>query len=324
MSRRFKVAMSPTMEQQAVKFKERRLADFVYELLKEENPDVELVFFHGLQMEGSPPEYSHWRTWKLRDSEECWPETLLPRILKGKDSQLKPRVLSISYEGRLNLAKYGNVMSDEYLISECLVDNIIFDCRVGQRKGVPVFLIGHDLGGILIKRFVMMVENQGAVQPDAAKKAKILSFLENLKSVFFFATPHCGSPAIEKMAASIPEDDANQMLQLMKVLSKHTARTNEEFRKFRLEKTESGKPGFTSHAIHASHVTNEGGFYNVVVVPEGSSRNDVDSFYTTSANHFSVCQPRDESSSPVKTICKEIMEVVSKAKDGSAGTRGRR
>ncbi|KAL2631245.1 hypothetical protein R1flu_015931 [Riccia fluitans] len=85
------------------------------------------------------------------------------------------------------------------------------------------------------------------------------------------------------MAARIPKDDANQMLQLMK-----------------------------------------GEFYNVVVVPEGSSRNDVDSFYTTSANHFSVCQPEDKSSSPDKTLCKEIEKVVSKAKDGSAGTRGRR
>ncbi|KAL3689079.1 hypothetical protein R1sor_015388 [Riccia sorocarpa] len=299
---------------QAAKFENRRLTDYVYELLPEANPDVEIVFFHGLQMEGSPPEYSHWRTWKMRKSNDCWPETLLPRMLNGErdgnHSGIKPRVLSVSYEARPDPGKYGDGTgsSDDYRISECLVNDI--GLHVGQRNEVPVFLVGHDLGGILIKRLVMMLEVEGATNPDEEKRIKILKFLGNLKCVFFFATPHSGSRAIEAMAAKINENEANQMLRFMKVLDKRTSRTNEEFRKFR-ERTDK-KSGFTSHAVHAAHKTNEGGFQNVLVVPEGSARCDVDSFYSVRANHFSVCQPKDESSSSVKLLCNRIKEEVRK------------
>ncbi|KAL3689080.1 hypothetical protein R1sor_015389 [Riccia sorocarpa] len=309
---------------QAAKFKDRRLTDYVYELLPEANPDVEIIFFHGLQMEGSPPEYSHWRTWKMRKSEDCWPETLLPQMLSWRDErdgrhfEIKARVLSVSYEARPDPGKYGHGTgsSDDYRISECLVDNIIFDHEVhlGQRDRVPVFLVGHDLGGILIKRLVMMLEVEGATNPDQKKRIKILKFLGNLKCVFFFATPHCGSEAIETMASKINKHDANQMLRFMKVLNELTSRTNQEFQKFR-HRTDK-KSGFTSHAVHATHETNEGGFHNVLVVPEGSARYDVDSLYSASANHFSVCQPKDESSSSIQHLCNQIKEEVRKAKGG--------
>ncbi|KAL2653368.1 hypothetical protein R1flu_021496 [Riccia fluitans] len=138
----------------------------VYELLPEANPDVELVFFHGLQMEGSTPEDSFWRTWKMRGSEECWPEKLLPELLTGtrfnKQYQLKAKVLSISYEGRPKLKVDEEDMDrgEDVLIVEALMKDLILneDVKVGQTKGVPVILVGHDLGGILIKRLVMMLE----------------------------------------------------------------------------------------------------------------------------------------------------------------------
>ncbi|KAL2631177.1 hypothetical protein R1flu_015863 [Riccia fluitans] len=290
----------------------------VYELLPEANPDVELVFFHGLQMEGSAPEDSFWRTWKMKGSEECWPEKLLPELLTGtrfnKQYQLKAKVLSISYEGRPKLKEDEEDMDrgDDVLIVEALMKDLILneDVKVGQTKGVPVILVGHDLGGILIKRLVMMLEIEVGGTTDETRKVKIRMFLENLKSVFFYATPHSGSPAIEKMASKIDESEANEMLQLMKVLNTETSRINAAFQQYRRGETKSKVSRFTSHALHAIYETNEGGFRNVLVVPEGSSRCDVDSFYSVSANHFSVCQAEGTYSSTVRLLSERIKQEV--------------
>ncbi|KAL3689057.1 hypothetical protein R1sor_015366 [Riccia sorocarpa] len=314
--------MHPTTEQQALKFQDRkrRNAEYtsVYELLPEENPDVEIIFFHGLQMEGLAPEHSFWRTWKLRGSEDCWPETLLPEMLQGRKSnqeyQIKPRVLAISYEGRPDQDEDG--LGDDCLIADCLVNNLILDTdlKVGQRKGVPVFLVGHDLGGILIKRLVMMLEKQVIGTTDETERGKIRMFLENLKSVFFFSTPHSGSPAIEKMASKIDDSTANEMLHLMKVLNTETARINADFQRYRRGETDSKVSKFTSHALHATNATNEGGYNNVLVVPEGSARYDVDSFYSVNANHFSVCQAEGTYSSSIRFLSERIKQEVWKAK----------
>ncbi|KAL2631178.1 hypothetical protein R1flu_015864 [Riccia fluitans] len=319
--------MHPTTEQQAEKFRnrKRKSAEYtaVYELLEEPNPDIELVFFHGLQMEGSAPEHSFWRTWKLRGSEDCWPEALLPEMLHGRrfnqDYQIKARVLAVSYEGRPDLD--GDELGDDCLIADSLVYNLILDneLKVGQRKGVPVFLLGHDLGGILIKRFVMMLESQVLGTIDEEEREKIRSFLKNLKSVFFFATPHSGSPAIEAMASRIDDSTTNEMLHLMKVLNTETGRINAEFQQYRRGETNSKVSRFTSHAVHATNATNEGGFHNVLVVPEGSARYDVDSFYSVSANHFSVCQAEGTYTSSIRFLSERIKSEVWKAQ----GERGR-
>ncbi|OAE22879.1 hypothetical protein AXG93_1405s1060 [Marchantia polymorpha subsp. ruderalis] len=61
------------------------------------------------------------------------------------------------------------------------------------------------------------------------------NFLSNLKAVFFYATPHSGSQAIEDLAKQIPEDSRNQMLTLMSVLGTDMARINSEFSTYRSE-----------------------------------------------------------------------------------------
>ncbi|KAL3689054.1 hypothetical protein R1sor_015363 [Riccia sorocarpa] len=317
------VSNSEIAAQQA-KFQSRKKgdADFItaYELLPEPNPDVELVFFHGLQVDDSIRQYAFWRTWKMKNSEDCWPETLLPEMLTDRSKPpIKARVLSISYEGRMKLMENeddGDRVDDDVLIAQDLINRLILDSdlKVGQTKGVPVFLVGHDLGGILIKRFVMTLEAQMIGTIVEEEKRKIRSFLENLKSVFFYATPHSGSPAIEKMASQIDEEEANDMLQLMKVLSTETSRINAKFQQYRRGDTHSKVSRFTSHALHAAYETNEGGFSHSVVVPEGSARCDVDSFYSVSANHFGVCQAEGTFSTTVRLLSDRIKQEVWTAK----------
>ncbi|KAL3689076.1 hypothetical protein R1sor_015385 [Riccia sorocarpa] len=296
------------IEEQAKKFAKRRLNDHVYQLLPENNPDLEVVFVHGLLRQGMNRRDAVWRTWKMSgDSDDCWPEILLPQLLQkptwdGNVTQYKPRVLSVAYENNPDLGPdgTGNVASDPYLIIENLIHDLIIDAGVGQ-KGVPVFFVGHDLGGILIKQFVLKVEDEAAKADTDVKKRKFNNFLENLKSVFFFCTPHYGAEAFDDLAARLDPKDANQMLCLMTMLYNKTSRINMEFQDYRRGGPESRLSRFSTHVFYAAHETHEGGFH-ALVVPEGSGRSDADTFFSVRANHFTACQPKDLSSSQVKLI----------------------
>ncbi|KAL3689075.1 hypothetical protein R1sor_015384 [Riccia sorocarpa] len=315
--------MSPpetdAIEEQAKKFKELRINDHVYELLKESNPDLEVVFVHGLLRQGMNRRDAVWRTWKMRDSQVCWPEILLPELLQIRTSQwdgnvnvtqYKPRVLSVAYENKPDLGPdgTGNGASDPYRIIENLIQDLIIDAGVGQR-GVPVFFVGHDLGGILIKQFVLKVEDEAANADTEAKKAKLNNFLDNLKSVFFFCTPHYGAEAFDNLVARLNRTDANQMLCLMQMLYNKTSRINMEFQTYRGGGPESRRSRFSTHVFYATHETHEGGF-DALVVPEGSARSDADTFYAVNANHFTACQPETSASSQVRAISHEMIKIL--------------
>ncbi|KAL3689078.1 hypothetical protein R1sor_015387 [Riccia sorocarpa] len=299
------------IERQATKFK--RVNDQVYELLREENPDLEVVFVHGLHQQDMNTKHAFWRTWKMRASEECWPESLLPKLLQDTstwpwcwnvtDREYKPRVLSVSYENKADLSPEGagTETSDPYLIIENLIHDLIIDAGVGQ-NGVPVFFVGHDLGGILIKQFVLKVEVEAATADSTEKRAKLTNFLDNLKSVFFFCTPHYGARAFDDLVAKLQSKDVNQMLCLMTELYKETARINMEFGNVR-------RTRFSTHVFHAAFETHEGGFH-AQVVPEGTARADADSFYTVGANHFTACQPECKMSSQVQKISSEMKSIL--------------
>ncbi|KAL2629384.1 hypothetical protein R1flu_014070 [Riccia fluitans] len=267
-----------------------RINDGVYALKREVDPDVTLVFFHGLSQRGTNPEQAFWRTWKRRDHEDCWPESLLPELLKKEGRGYKASVLSVSYENRPDPGKdgKGTQASDEYLIVENLVNDLILneDADVGQ-KGVPVILVGHDLGGILVKSFVLMVERKAHSESEEKVTRKLKNFLENLSSVFFYSTPHHGAKAFEQLAAKLKKSDANQMLRLMTILHKETARINEDFGTYR--RGEQGLKKFTTYGIHAACATLEGEL-SIQIVAEASARNDIDDFYSGRADHFGICQ----------------------------------
>ncbi|KAL2631075.1 hypothetical protein R1flu_015761 [Riccia fluitans] len=103
--------MSPnlTRESQHQKFEGRRVNDHVYQLCPDRNEntvqpaDVDIILFHGLQMPGRKHPEAYWRTWKMRESEDFWPEMLLPQLLNEPGGKtLRARVLAICYEGRLD------------------------------------------------------------------------------------------------------------------------------------------------------------------------------------------------------------------------------
>ncbi|KAL3688969.1 hypothetical protein R1sor_015278 [Riccia sorocarpa] len=306
----------------------------VYQLCPDAPPaDVDIILFHGFQMPGTEAPDAYWRTWKMRESEDCWLETLLPELLVDftgydQDCPKAPttRVLSISYESRLDLEKKdkkaapdSNVQDggvhDGYKLAENLIRNLIFDDGVNAGQNRPVFLLGHDLGGILIKLFVIAVEQTHAIQDEGVRKEKLHNFLRNLKAVHFFATPHSGAPVLQAVADSIkstPGTLEHEMLHYLKVLNKHTARINHAFDSLRRSENDSRISDFTTCAVIATNPTNLGEFgKSVLVVEEGAERVSIDSFYSYGkTNHFTVCQPEGKHSSPVRTLAQEIIKTM--------------
>ncbi|KAL2631080.1 hypothetical protein R1flu_015766 [Riccia fluitans] len=306
----------------AEKYEGRKLQDRVYQLfpdpnLKEAAPsaDVEIVLFHGLHMPDSDPEQLFWKTWTMRkDSDKVWPEVLLPNALQKDGKQISPRVLSVKYESRADLGDVGTDAGEKKLIVESLVTDLIhLDGPIGQKEGVPVILIGHDLGGLLIKSFVMEVEVTEATEKDDEKRKRLGNFLRNLKAVFFYATPHSGAKYYQELADSILSDQ-HPMLRFMRVLNKETARINSDFQTYRQGKAEFKASRFTSNVIHALYktpVTVNGNKRSEQIVKEASARRDNDIFYSVSGNHFDVCRPKDEKDSAFKILVREIRQACS-------------
>ncbi|KAL3688973.1 hypothetical protein R1sor_015282 [Riccia sorocarpa] len=328
----------PTREAQQQKFKSRRPTQHVYQLCPDPNQegdntippaDVDIILFHGLQLPGNEAPDAYWRTWKMRESEDCWLETLLPELLvrlaRALDCPKAPttRVLSISYESRLDLGtkraapdtkvqKVG--IHDDYNLAEALIKELIFDGEVNAGQNGPVFLLGHDLGGILIKLFVIALEENHAKEEKDYRRERLLKFLKNLKGVHFFATPHSGADVLQAVSESIKSNPGtleHEMVRYLKVLNKHTARTNQAFQSLRTSGKDLRISDFQTSAVSAANHTDLGEFgESVQVVKEGSERQGINHFYSYGTDHFTVCQPEGTYSSPFRWLAQEIIQTM--------------
>jgi hypothetical protein len=150
-------------------------------------PQVDVIFVHGLQLWNHKTAYE--TTWVSQVNEEgckrmkvLWPREWLPS--EQLDGFKEARILSVSY----NSLPYG--LSDLTLqnTAKALVREFVDVEKVGQRR--PVILVGHSLGGLIIK----MICNE-AIDKNLgnANMQQYVSFLSNIRGIFCYATPHKGS-----------------------------------------------------------------------------------------------------------------------------------
>jgi hypothetical protein len=198
--------------------------DSVWELYSPSRmPAVEIIFFHGLQM--GDYENAFWKTWRAEDEKAhknvLWPRDWLSQIVPNA------RMFSISYNSS---ATRPDVQPDMYALGENLVDDIILDKKRNIGQNCPVILVGHSLGGLVIKQFVLSAMAAKDGGHSDAEKERVDHFLENLKGVFFYATPHSGS---EKADLASTIKNTNPILELLKTLNNDIARINSEFTQHR-------------------------------------------------------------------------------------------
>ncbi|OAE26440.1 hypothetical protein AXG93_815s1000 [Marchantia polymorpha subsp. ruderalis] len=129
----------------------------------------------------------------------------------------KARILSVNYDAYITTStKYGTV--DLYNTAESLMADLKI-AKVGQH---PVILVGHSYGGLVIKQLCYEAHNSQSL------KGEEVGFLNYVRGVFFYGTPHRGS-----LFLSSPNGTqlkvANPLLEYVKVLCTESARLHEWF-----------------------------------------------------------------------------------------------
>ncbi|KLJ12361.1 hypothetical protein EMPG_09526 [Blastomyces silverae] len=139
-----------------------------------ENPRVDLIFVHGLGG-GSR------KTWSLtKDMKHFWPKSWLPEDPAFKDV----RIHSFGYSSDWHKGKDNAMNIRDHAMS--LLSAIELRPGFGT-DDTPIVLIGHDMGGLVIKKAYMLARLNPQYD-DIAKR--ICTF-------YFLATPHLGSDSAE-------------------------------------------------------------------------------------------------------------------------------
>ncbi|CAM6116081.1 unnamed protein product [Calypogeia fissa] len=248
----------------------------VYELCRPSGPrvcrpSVEIVFFHGLQFDGTKRGYL--TTWLSKDGQECW----LPWIF---ESFPEARILLVSYDSSAKTRDDGGC-TDMYITSENLLQDLIDDnAQVGQ-DGCPVVLVGHSVGGLVIKE-VLLKANLGLnLGPKEERRENLFFFLENVKYLFYYSCPHHGT----RLANIQTNFLKGQLLERLTTLNKEPARCHEDFRMLRQ------KFKWKVCSIGEKLPTNLKHLGKQIVVEEASARHDTENYYTVHADHINVCRP---------------------------------
>ncbi|KAL3691122.1 hypothetical protein R1sor_004773 [Riccia sorocarpa] len=276
-----------------------QLSDSVFEVFRpsEGYIDLEIVFFHGFRHDfhgfGSKNDTdSYYRTWMKTDGSGNWLDTLFA------ESFPRARTLSVSYESPITSLCTGR--EDMWLLGESLVQSLVDLAGVG--RSCPVVLVGHCLGGMVLKTIALCAESYSNQQRDGRSFSPYETFLKNMKGAFFLSTPSlCANILIENVV-----NQGGSLLKILEQLGNESARINAEFAKLRrrwkwttrgvfaANETETTKFLQYLYDIGGSFFELEAAPQYVSIVPEASARTDMDEFGVISGvDHFTICQSQD-------------------------------
>ncbi|KAG6541778.1 hypothetical protein Mapa_016791 [Marchantia paleacea] len=294
---------------------EEKINESLYELStrRDQEPSIDIIFFHGLQVNfpivGKTHSDAYKSSWTSTSNHPvCWPQQWLgPNLLQEGTCA---RVFSISYDSSAFQTSTSG-RADLYLISENLVNDIIFvrSSRLGGYhigQNWPVLLVGHSLGGLVLKHFVIEAQKRkDTLQRDPTSGANlqiVTDFLSNIGGVFYYSTPHNGAALAEIM--KYWPGKTSPVVNFLQVLNKDSARLNSEFMTWRRLATvkawtlfEQNKTSF--HKVHK------------LVVEEGSARYDSDNVRSAAADHFSICKPTSTADIQYEWLVQFIEEIIS-------------
>ncbi|CAM6038560.1 unnamed protein product [Sphagnum compactum] len=153
------------------------------------NPNLTIVFFHGIAF-GTNDEWKEtWTTWPTNNREECicWPEKWLPQDLNNN-----VRILSLSYDSNIVASVHNDVIE----IGKNLVQSLITNSNYQSLWDGPVALIAYSFGGLVLKSLVVEARKHVNQSPrndfdDEVHKC-CKTFLNNVKGVVFYGVPHAG------------------------------------------------------------------------------------------------------------------------------------
>ena len=135
-----------------------------------QQPTVDLIFVHGSDGHAINTFACHYTE---PTKEDLWPRDELPKVLEGEG--IFPRIMTFGWGAN----SWLNPPQTIHQACDSLVKKMR-DERLGDPLR-PIILIGHGVGGLLLKQAVIEIVNQGFNEQH---------FENPVKSCFFFAVPH--------------------------------------------------------------------------------------------------------------------------------------
>ncbi|KAE9364783.1 hypothetical protein N431DRAFT_489271 [Stipitochalara longipes BDJ] len=176
-------------------------------------PLVDFIFVHGLRG-GSV------KTWrKGTDPKQFWPQDWLPLEPAFKNVSIHTFGYNADWGDSkgsfLNVHDFGRTLLAEMKISP----------HIRSAGGNPIVLIGHSMGGLVIKKAYILARQDLANQ----------DFARRIRCTFFLATPHRGSDSAPLLNNILRASGALSGKQYITDLEKNSVSTqtvNDEFRHF--------------------------------------------------------------------------------------------
>ncbi|CAM6095773.1 unnamed protein product [Calypogeia fissa] len=273
-----------------------KLNDMVYlvhEPPPEVKPELEVVFFHGLQLEHFTE--PHVTTWVTRDNSQCWLQTWLV------ESFPKARIFTISYDSSATKTVESGRM-DMYQTGENLLSDLIAEeVGIGQ-AGCPIVLVGHCLGGLVLKELCLFAEMACLRKTGKPRAQCAHALFSNLKGMFFYGTPHTGSMLGDMFQDCF--DSVGALAEEIETLKTSSTRRNELFMELKFEKK------WLTYGIGESRETFVQCIGNYIhVVSEVSTRPYMDGYYSGMGDHYEICKPTGERDSTFLRLCEFLRKV---------------
>ncbi|KAL2628625.1 hypothetical protein R1flu_013311 [Riccia fluitans] len=290
-----------------------RIHDGVYELGSLPSgtlPSVEFVFFHGLQLASPQDNDIHLRTWTSENDAQLW-----PKWLKDEENFPNARILFTSYDAwaqeNSTEGRFDSFTSAENVLT-WLTDK---NNGVGQR-GCPVILIGHGTGCLLIKEVCQQAHNRLHGLDSGSATQELDFFLRFIRGMFFFSPPSLGMEFASELIPRI--DSPAPWLKISERYSVDATRLGDFFMKVRRNRYnwkicavgETQPLDLASKPLKFLQASKPLNFpYNDVMVPEGSSRYDVDFYHSINANYISISRPSDKKSMSFGFLTKFVADL---------------
>lgn len=182
--------------------------DSLYEFHRPEcTPKMQIVFVHGIHLGDSTD--GHLDPWESEDG-TFWPQSWLAEEFPYA------HIFAAVYSGGVGKSQHESF--DSRFIAEILLQDMM-RAEIGQLRHCPVVLVGYDFGGIVIKRLCLLASMQEQIW------GQVKAFLNNVRGIFYYGTPHRGFPVVSKQADRLQ----SPLLTCLKPLSLEAARLNSDF-----------------------------------------------------------------------------------------------